>query len=382
LPAAVSDTAPIARRDDGSRLRLRAVAAPGPIAEPTDLYARPLGLTGGVAARALLASGTGWARGQGAFAAIEVLVRRRDHVEVVALARPALETWSTGWPRSVSRRFDALLTAIARPDAEPCQIMGVVNVTPDSFSDGGDFGTVEAALAHGVRLAEAGADMIDVGGESTRPGAQPIDPADEIARAVPVVRALAQRGLAVSIDTRNAATMTAALEAGAAMINDVSALEHDPASMAVAARASVPVVLMHTQGDPRTMQANPRYDAAPLEVFDALSRRVEACVAAGVARSRLLVDPGIGFGKTVGHNLELIARVGVLHGLGCGVLLGASRKSFIARLSRGEPPKERLPGSLAVALRGVEEGCAWIRVHDVAETVQAVRVRDSVTHAC
>lgn len=382
MRAALSTTASTARRDDGSRLRLQAVAAPGPISEAADLYALPLGLTGGVAAEALLTSGTGWPRGGGAFAAIEIVVRRRDHVEVAALARPALEAWASGLPLPVSRRLEALLSAITRPDAEPCRIMGVVNVTPDSFSDGGDFGTVAAALAHGVRLAEAGADIIDVGGESTRPGALPIDPADEIARAIPVVRGLAQRGIAVSIDTRNAATMAAALAAGAAMINDVSALAHDPGSMAVAARATVPVVLMHAQGDPRTMQANPCYDAAPLDVFDALAARVEACVAAGIARSRLIVDPGIGFGKTVGHNLELIARLGVLHGLGCGVLLGASRKSFIARLSRGEPPKERLAGSLAVALRGIEEGCAWVRVHDVAETVQASRVRDSVTHAC
>ncbi|MGH6718434.1 MAG: dihydropteroate synthase, partial [Alphaproteobacteria bacterium] len=197
-------------------------------------------------------------------------------------------------------------------------------------------------------------------------------------RVVPVVRALARGGACVSIDTRNAATMQAALDAGAAMINDVSAFTHDPAGVGTAARAECPVVLMHAQGDPRTMQDRPGYDFAPLDVFDALEQRIAACEKAGIPRDRITVDPGIGFGKTVTHNLEILARLGVLHGLGCPILLGASRKSFIARLSHGEPPKGRGPGSLAVALHGLAAGVAILRVHDVAETIQAVRLATAV----
>lgn len=367
-------------RPDGSRLAFRAVAAPSAVSDPDNLYLRPIGLSAGATARAIVAAG-GWARGDRAFATVEILVRRADAVDVAVLGRPAAEAWAMGLAPPARARFDGLIAAITGADHGSARIMGVVNVTPDSFSDGGDHATAEAAIAHGVALLEAGAAVLDIGGESTRPGAEPIDPAEEIARVVPVVRALAGRGAVVSIDTRNAATMRAALAAGAAMINDVSALTHDPAALAVAAGARAPIVLMHAQGDPRTMQADPAYDCAPLDVCDALAERVAACERAGIVRDRLVVDPGIGFGKSVGHNLELIARIGVLHGLGCAILLGASRKSFIARLSRAEPPKARLPGSLAVALRGIAEGVAWVRVHDVAETAQALRVGDSVTNA-
>jgi dihydropteroate synthase len=372
----------LSRRQDASRLPLRAVAAPpADIVDPASLYLRPVGLTAGVAADALLASGAGWRCGSRAFPALEILVRRPDHIAVGVAARPQAEAWAATLAPHVHARFEALLAAIAGAPGSSLRIMGVVNVTPDSFSDGGDHATAEAAIAHGLSLFEAGADTLDVGGESTRPGALPIDPAVETQRVVPVIRALVAHGIPVSIDTRNATTMSAALDDGATMINDVSALSHDPRALAVAAAAGVPVVLMHALGDPRTMQANPTYDCAPLDVFDALAARVATCVAAGIPRERLIVDPGIGFGKTVGHNLELIAMLGVLHGLGCAILLGASRKSFIGRLSRGEPAKERLPGSLAVALHGVAEGIAWLRVHDVAETAQALRIGDSVTNA-
>jgi len=253
-------------------------------------------------------------------------------------------------------------------------VMGIVNVTPDSFSDGGRYLGVEAAIAHGRRLAAEGAVLIDVGGESTRPGAAPVSPEEEIARTVPVVKALAGEGIRVSIDTRHAAVMEAAVEAGAAIINDISALEGDPESLAVAARSGASVVLMHMQGKPSDMQAAPIYADAPREIRDYLAARIDACLAAGIPRDRLCVDPGIGFGKTLDHNLQLLAALGDLQGLGAPVLLGVSRKSFIGTLSRKEPPEQRLGGSLAAALVGLECGVKILRVHDVAETVQAVAV--------
>jgi dihydropteroate synthase len=353
-------------RADGSRLPFRHDPALVP-AEGESFHLRSVGPVAGP-------------NGTRAFLGVEVLIRRADHVAHSTVAGATLPAWRAALPAGTVARFDQLLDRVRAPLATPL-VMGVVNVTPDSFSDGGDHGAPEAAIAHGLRLAEAGADILDVGGESTRPGAEPLEAREEIARAIPVVRGLAARGLRVSIDTRNAATMRAALEAGAAMINDVSALGHDPESMAVAAASDVPFVLMHARGDPRTMQANPIYDCAPIEIAETLEARVQACERAGIGRERLIVDPGIGFGKTVGHNLEIIARLGLLRGLGCPILFGASRKSFIARLSRGEPPKARLPGSLAAALMAIAEGAGIVRAHDVADTLQAIKVMNSVTNS-
>jgi dihydropteroate synthase len=257
-------------------------------------------------------------------------------------------------------------------------IMGVVNVTADSFSDGGRFLEPAAAIAHGLRLRAEGADIVDVGGESTRPGASTVAADDEIRRVVPVVEALARHDVLVSIDTRKAAVMRAAIAAGALMINDVSALRHDPESLATAGASGVPVVLMHSQGEPATMQVQPTYEAVALDVFDHLEARVEAWTAAGFDRSRLLIDPGIGFGKTFDHNLEILDQLGLYLGLGLPILLGVSRKSFIGRLGGGAPPDDRLPGSLAAALCGLSAGVAVLRVHDVAATQQAVAVWQAV----
>lgn len=254
------------------------------------------------------------------------------------------------------------------------RLMGIVNVTPDSFSDGGRFLETEAAIAHGRALRAAGADILDVGGESTRPGASPVGAAEEKARVVPVVKALAAEGALVSIDTRHASVMAAALDAGARLVNDVTALEGDPDSLALVARRVVPVVLMHMRGEPGTMQNDPRYNDVVAEVRDYLERRVAACTAAGIPKERIAVDPGIGFGKTVDHNLALIRHLDRLADLGCAILLGASRKSFIGALSKGEPATERLPGSLAAALAGVARGAHILRVHDVAATAQALAV--------
>jgi dihydropteroate synthase len=254
------------------------------------------------------------------------------------------------------------------------RIMGVLNVTPDSFSDGGLNARLPDALATARAMADAGADILDIGGESTRPGAEPVPLAEETARVVPVIAALRAEGfpLPISIDTRNADVARAALDAGADLLNDVSALTHDPESLALAAERECPVCLMHARGDPKTMQDAPAYDDALLDVFDFLEARIAAAGAAGIPRARVLVDPGIGFGKTVAHNLELVRGLALLHGLGCGILFGASRKRFIGTLGGAQEPRERLPGSLAVALEALRQGAQVIRVHDVKETRQAL----------
>jgi dihydropteroate synthase len=257
-------------------------------------------------------------------------------------------------------------------------LMGILNVTPDSFSDGGRFLDVDAAVAHAQRMIADGAGIVDVGGESTRPGAEPVSVAEELERVVPVIAALRECGVPVSVDTRHAAVMRAALEAGASMVNDISALTADPDSLAVAAGSGAPVVLMHAQGDPRTMQDAPRYLDVVAEVYAYLEHRIQVCVRAGIAFERLIVDPGIGFGKTLEHNLTLLRNLETFHRLGCPILVGVSRKSFLGRLSGGAPADGRLPGSLAAALAAIRQGVHILRVHDVAETRQALAVWRSI----
>jgi dihydropteroate synthase len=252
--------------------------------------------------------------------------------------------------------------------------MGIVNATPDSFSDGGSYADAGDAAEAGANMAAQGAAIIDVGGESTRPGATTVWENDEIERVLPVIQQLAAGGNAVSIDTRKSGVMSAALGAGAKMVNDVSALTWDPQSAEVVAKAGVPVVLMHHQGDPQSMQKDPRYDDALIEVHLWLEERIAAAEGAGVARDKILVDPGIGFGKTVAHNLRLMNGLALIHGLGCPILLGPSRKRMIGALSNEAPADRRLPGSLALALKAAEQGVQVVRVHDVPETVQALKV--------
>jgi dihydropteroate synthase len=259
--------------------------------------------------------------------------------------------------------------------------MGVVNVTPDSFSDGGETLDTRAAVARGLKMLDEGADIIDVGGESTRPGASPVQPADEIARVAPVVLALSGAGAVVSVDTRRAAVMRAAIGNGARIVNDITALTGDPASIGVVTRTNVSVILMHMQGKPSTMQLAPHYEDAAHEVRDWLAGRVAACDAAGIPRDRVAVDPGIGFGKTTSHNLDIIAKLDEYAMLGCALAIGVSRKSFIGRLSGGEQPKERLAGSLAAVLAAVQRGAHIVRVHDVAETRQALSVWRAIAEA-
>jgi dihydropteroate synthase len=251
--------------------------------------------------------------------------------------------------------------------------MGIVNVTPDSFSDGGDLADAEAAIARGQALIDAGADILDIGGESTRPGSHPTSIETEIERVAPVIAALAKRGHLISIDSRHAAVTAVALDAGAKIINDVTALTGDPDSLDLAARSGAPIILMHMLGAPLTMQLNPTYQNVVEDIRAYLADRVEACRAAGIAPARILVDPGIGFGKTVEHNVTLIRELQRFGDLAAGVLLGASRKSFIGALSANEPAKQRLGGSIAAALAGAARGARVLRVHDVAETVQALK---------
>ncbi len=274
----------------------------------------------------------------------------------------------------VLQRFSAPRTAVAGLDLDRPRIMGVVNVTPDSFSDGGDRFDSGRAVADGLAMIEAGADIIDVGGESTRPGAAPVPVDEELRRVLPVVKALAEQGGRVSIDSRRARVMAEAASAGAALLNDVTALSGDPESLSVAAQSGLPVVLMHMQGEPQSMQAAPLYDHVSLDVFDYLAERIAACEEAGIPRNRLIVDPGIGFGKTLEHNLQLLADLALLHATGCAVLLGVSRKSFIAKIAGPCEAKQRLPGSLAALLNGIRQGVQIVRVHDVAETRQALAV--------
>ena len=254
------------------------------------------------------------------------------------------------------------------------QVMGILNVTPDSFSNGGQFADAAAAVEAGVQMASEGAAIVDVGGESTRPGAQQVWAQDEVERIRPVVERLANGGSAVSIDTRKSEVMTAALQAGARLVNDVSALTFDPRSAEVVAASGAPVILMHHLGSPETMQQDPRYDDVLVETYLWLEERISAAVAAGIDRSSILIDPGFGFGKTVAHNLELMNGLALFHSLGCPIVVGASRKRTIGALSNEAPADRRLGGSIAFALKAGEQGAHIVRVHDVPETVQALRI--------
>jgi len=255
------------------------------------------------------------------------------------------------------------------------QVAGILNVTPDSFSDGGKYSVqTDAALAHGAAMLEAGAALIDIGGESTRPGAKAVWEGDEIERVVPVITGLAQSGAAISIDTRRAAVMDAALAAGAHVINDVSALRHDSRSAELVAAAGAPVILMHAPGDGEDLHADGHYGDVVLDVFDALRERRDAALAAGIAADRIVLDPGIGFGKGLAENLALINALPMFHALGHALMVGASRKRMIGALSNEARADERLGGSLALAMRALDAGIQLLRVHDVAETVQAVHV--------
>ena len=258
------------------------------------------------------------------------------------------------------------------------RVMGIVNVTPDSFSDGGDHASTDAAVAHALKLAEAGADLLDIGGESTRPGAQEVSLEEELRRVVPVIERLArQTGLPISVDTCKPEVMRAAVQAGAGMINDVCALRREGA-LDTAAALGVPVVLMHMLGEPRSMQEDPRYDDVVAQVHRFLAERIFAAEMAGIAKKHIVVDPGFGFGKTTQHNLQLLAQLRRFTELGVPVLAGLSRKKTIGELTGREGPRERIFGSLAAHLVAAQNGAMLLRVHDVAATVDALKVWNAV----
>jgi dihydropteroate synthase len=258
-------------------------------------------------------------------------------------------------------------------------VMGIVNVTPDSFSDGAMFASVDDAVAHGARLVDEGADLVDVGGESTRPGSDPIEADEELLRVVPVIEGLvkARPGTALSVDTRKPEVASAALDAGASVVNDIAG-GRNGALLEIVSRTGAGVVLMHMLGEPKTMQADPRYDDVVAEVHEFLRERIEAAVFAGIPEERVCIDPGIGFGKTVDHNLALLRAVPALRMLGAAVMVGASRKGFIGTLTGVDDPAARLEGSLAVAVLAAAHGADLVRVHDVAATVRALKVADAV----
>jgi dihydropteroate synthase len=337
---------------------------------PTGFVDSPFGHDGKVAR---LAGGMGWF---GMAELIRVESQGRSATELVAV-----EGIESRFDDDMAAQWEALMKPrpplqlgerIVRLD-QP-QVMGIINATPDSFSDGGQFADAASAAEAGARMAAEGAAIIDVGGESTRPGARSIWEGDEIERVAPVIRQLAAGGAAVSCDTRKADVMTAAVEAGARMINDVSALTYDARSAEVAAGLNVPVVLMHHQGAPEVMQDDPRYDDVLVEIYLWLEDRIAAAVEAGVKREHLLIDPGFGFGKNVGHNLELMNGLAIFHSLGCPIVIGASRKRTIGALSNEAPADKRLGGSIAFAMKAVEQGAQILRVHDVFQTAQALRV--------
>ena len=340
------------------------------------LYLRPIGFLYGDMAAKAVAEGLALplAGGAIAFTAAELIegtprAAKRRLITVQDLARSRDADLGLVLERVTTPRPPFAGLAFTRP-----LIMGIVNVTPDSFSDGGLYDTTEGAIVHAAELAKDGAEIVDVGGESTRPGSDAVEEGEELSRVIPVLEGLAGLRAAVSIDTRKASVARAAAKVGVKIFNDVSALTYDQDSLAAAAETGLSVILMHAKGEPKTMQDDPRYDDVALEVYDYLALRIEAAEAAGIDRSRIAADPGIGFGKTLAHTLTLLANLSLLHGLGVPLLVGASRKRFISGVAGGETPQSREAGSFAVALVAAAQGAQILRVHDVAGTRQALSV--------
>jgi dihydropteroate synthase len=336
----------------------------------TKLYLRPQGLVYGNEALHLVKAGLAGrlAGGFAGFTAVEVITRDRREWRTYADIAASRD----GAIGQILARIEAPRADFAGLSMASPVIMGIINVTPDSFSDGGQAAEHETAIAQGRRLWAEGARILDVGGESTRPGSDLVPAREELARVLPVLAALRAEDFRLSVDTRKPEVMQAAAQAGAGILNDVSALGFSPDSPAMAARLKLPLVLMHAQGDPKTMQLNPFYEDVALDVYDALEVFISRAVAAGVPRSLLAVDPGIGFGKSFAHNLEVLNQLSLYHGLGVPVLLGASRKAFIGAITGESQAANRMAGSVGVALAAVAQGAQIIRVHDVRETSQAL----------
>ena len=351
---------------DSSQLRRVSVLPAPAFSRPS--WIRPLPVAGG---RHRLAGG--WAR----FDQIDLVQRGDDGSYVAVRMDPDALVDAAGDRNAAAAALDAVMAPrddFAGLSMDQPQIMGILNATPDSFSDGGRHNAPAQAVAAGRAMIADGAAIIDIGGESTRPGAEPVSRNQELARVLPPLSGLKGGEAVLSIDTRHAEVMTRAAAAGAGIINDVGGLRGEGA-LEAAAGAAVPVIVMHMQGTPETMQADPVYGFAPVEILEFLKARIDAAVAAGIPRGMIAVYPGFGFGKTVAHNMELIGWAAMLHMLGVPVLIGASRKSSIAKISSGEDADNRLAGSLVLAMAGVAQGCQLLRVHDVAETRQALAVQ-------
>lgn len=297
-----------------------------------------------------------------------------DRVERLERGQPGQIVANSQVPPEVLVRLSTLREPICNLALDQPRLMGVLNVTPDSFSDGGKFDGFDAGVRQAEALVAEGADVLDIGGESTRPGADFVPPEVEASRTEPVIKTLRARGIAapISIDTRKAGVAEAAIQAGAGLVNDVSALSFDEDMLRLVAASDAAICLMHASGDPKTMQDKPEYDDVLLDVYDYLHDRVALCVQNGISRHRILVDPGIGFGKTQTHNLALIRGLSLFHGLGCAVLLGVSRKRFIGTIGQEPQADRRAAGSIAVGLEGLRQGVQMLRVHDIRETRQAV----------
>ncbi|NVK98495.1 dihydropteroate synthase [Ruegeria pomeroyi] len=297
------------------------------------------------------------------------------HAEHLRRDRPGRVIAAADIPPDQMERLTAGRAALAGLDMGQAHLMGILNVTPDSFSDGGRHFGIEAARRVALEMVAQGVSLLDVGGESTRPGALEVPAEDEIHRTAPVIEAIrAETGTAISIDTRKASVAEAALAAGASLVNDVSGFTFDAALAPLCAETRTPVCIMHAQGDPATMQQDPHYDDVLLDVYDFLAAQVDRLVARGMARGQIVIDPGIGFGKTQDHNLTLLRNLSLFHGIGCPILLGVSRKRFIGTIGKEPRAQARGPGSISVGLAGLAQGVQILRVHDVAETAQALRL--------
>lgn len=354
------------------------------------IYMRPTGIYYQRADSLDVETGTGWpgvalCGGPLTFSAVE-LIERRGGDGIARRFAGVGEIFERDWGRhtlDVSETLEAIRAPrppVAGLAIDQPRIMGIVNVTPDSFSDGGKWYDPDTAIRHALELADQGADILDIGGESTRPGSDAVAVEDELARVIPVIKGLREKtDKLISVDTRKARVMAEAADAGADILNDVSALTFDPEAMDAAADSGLPVMLMHAQGDPKTMNDNPQYSDVALDVYDFLAERISACEDAGIPKAKLIADPGIGFGKHLHHNIAVMHALSLYHGLGVPLLLGASRKKLIGQLCNVDNPEDRVPGSLAAVLSGLAQGVQIVRVHDVAETKQAIAIWQAAT---
>jgi len=353
-----------------------------PKADKSKIYLQPLGILRGCnAIEAVKAGHARWlAGGPLAFGIVKIIFRElsagtRTALIPVAGLDPFMSKLAHVQQDMISSGFKKICGKRTALQKKQLLLQGIVNVTPDSFSDGGKYNQPTCAVAHARALIAAGADIIDIGGESTRPGARKISIDEELRRVIPVIEDLSDISVPISIDTRNAEVMNEALKAGATIVNDVSALCHDEKSLAVVQESDCPVILMHSQNRPDNMQDNPAYDDVTLDIYDYLENRIEACITSNIGRDRIIIDPGIGFGKTVDHNIALMSNLSLFHGLGVPIMLGVSRKSFIGHVSGhvsgGAGAADRLSGSLAFGQAGYDLGIQILRVHDVEESRQA-----------